>query len=84
MASHCVTKHAKENVCRKHGKPYVHMHANGEVYKRGGKSVLKGGEQQKGKEGKKKKKKKKTKREKEKKGREKEGEKEINILTVRT
>ena len=65
MASHCVTKHAKENVCRTHGKPYVHMHANGEVYKRGEKSVLKGGEQQKGKEGKKKKKKKDKKRERE-------------------
>ena len=44
-----------------------HMHVNGEVYKRGGKSVRRGGEQQKGKEGKK--------RLKEKKGKEKEGEK---------
>ena len=32
----CVTRHAKANACRTHGKPYVHMHVNGEVYKRGG------------------------------------------------
>ena len=35
-----------------------HMHANGVVYKRRGKLVRRGGEEQKGKEGKKKKKKK--------------------------
>ena len=59
-----------------HGKPCVHMHVNGEVYKRGGKSVHRGGEQQKGKQGKKK--------EKEKKGREKEEEKEIGVPTIGT
>ena len=32
---------------------YGHMHANEEVYKRGGKSIRSGGEQQKVKEGKK-------------------------------
>ena len=42
----CVTRHAKANAC-------VHMHVNGKVYKSGGKSVCRGGEQQKGKEGKK-------------------------------
>ena len=36
-----------------HNKPCVHMHTNGEVYKRGGKLVRRGGEEQKGKEGKK-------------------------------
>ena len=36
-----------------HGKPCVHMHVNGKVYKGGGKSIHRGGEQQKGKEGKK-------------------------------
>ena len=58
----CVTRHAKENACRTHGKPCVHMHANGEVYKRGGKSVRREGEEQKGKEGKKREKKKKKER----------------------
>ena len=46
------------------------MHVNGEVYKRGGKSVHKGGEELKRKEGKKKK------------GRGKEKEKEIGIPMV--
>ena len=46
-----------------HGKPCVHMHVNGEVYKRGGKSVRRGGEQQKGKQGKKKRKRRKGERE---------------------
>ena len=39
----CVIRHAKENACVTHGKPCVHMHANGEVYKRGGKSIRRGG-----------------------------------------
>ena len=65
-----------------HGKPCVHMHVNGEVYKRGGKLVCREGEQQKGKKGKKKREEKK--REKEKKGRDKEGEKEICVPTVGT
>ena len=39
-----------KGMCVTHG----HMHANGEVYKRGGKLVRRGGEEQKGKEGKKK------------------------------
>ena len=54
----CVIRHVKANACRTHGKPCVHMHANGEVYKRGGKSVRRGGEEQKGNEGKKKREKK--------------------------
>ena len=41
-------------MCVTHGKPCVQMHDNGEVYKRVGKLVHRGGEQQKGKEGKKK------------------------------
>ena len=45
---------AKANACVTHGKPCVRMNVNGEVCKRGGKSVRRGGEQQKGKEGKKK------------------------------
>ena len=69
----CVTRHVKENAyvthgkanaCVTHDKPCVHMHVNGEVYKRGGKLVCKEGEQQ-GKEGKKKKKKEEKKRDKE-------------------
>ena len=78
-----VKRHAKATTCRTHGKPCVHMHVNGEVYKMGYKSVHRGGEEQKGKEGKKEKKEKK-KKEKEKKGREKEKEKEIGVPTVRT
>ena len=66
----CVIRHAKANACR-HGKPCVHMHVNGEVYKRGGKSVHRGGEEQKGKEGKKKEKKKGEREEKERERREK-------------
>ena len=72
MASHaCVTRHAKVNVYWTHGKPCVHMHANGEVYKRREKSIRRGGEEQNGKKGKKK-------------GREEEGEKEICVPTVGT
>ena len=52
MGSH--VRHAKANACRTHGKPCVHMHVNGEVNTRGGKSVRRGGEEQKEKEGKKK------------------------------
>ena len=53
----CDTWPCKENACVTHGKPCVHMHVNGEVYKRGGKSVRRGREQQKGTEGKKRRKK---------------------------
>ena len=55
--------HAKANACVTHGKPCVHMHVNGEIYKRGGKLVRRGGEQQKGKEGRKKRRKKEKERE---------------------
>ena len=57
-----VTRHAKKNACRTHG-----LHGNGEVYKSGGKSVHRVGEEQKGNEGKKRKKKKKKRKKKEKK-----------------
>ena len=69
----CVTRNAKENACGHMA--CVHMHFDGELYKRGGKSVRRGGEQQKGKQRKKNKKK-------EKKGREKEREKKISVSTV--
>ena len=38
----CVTRHAKENACVTHGKPGVHMHANGHAYKMGGQFIEKG------------------------------------------
>ena len=41
------------NACVTYSKPCIHMHANGEVYKRRGKLVRRGREQQKRKEGKK-------------------------------
>ena len=71
----------------KHGKPCfnmlpcVHMHANGEVYKRGGNQFL---EEEGNKKERKETKEKKNKREKEKKGREKEGEKVIGVSMVET
>ena len=65
-----VTRHAKKNACRTHG-----LHGNGEVYKNGGKSVHRVGEEQKGKEGKKK-----EREERE----QKKWEKEIGVPTVGT
>ena len=67
------------NACVTYSKPCIHMHANGEVYKRRGKLVRRGREQQKRKEGKKIEKKKK-----EQKGKEEKGEKEIGIPMVKT
>ena len=72
-----VTMHEKENACRTHSKPCFHMHGTWNVYKMGWRSVHRGGEEQKRKEGKRKEKgrigrEKKRKREGEKKGRERE------------
>ena len=78
----CVTRHAKANACVTHDKSCVHMHVNGEIYKKGREisSYRTRATKRKGR----KKIEKKKKREKERKGREKEGEKEISVPTVGT
>ena len=53
MESH-VYNACKANACRTHGKPCVHMHVTWNIYKMGWRSVRRGGEEQKGKEGKRK------------------------------
>ena len=78
MASHVSQGMARPNACVTHGKPCVHMHANGHAYKwgvhnhfveeRAGKEKRKGEKERKGKEKRKRKKK-------EKKGKGKEREK---------
>ena len=71
MASH-VLRHAKASACVTHGKPCVHMHANGHIYKMGGDQFVE--ERRSKKERRRKKrmerKERKKEREKEKKGRE--------------
>ena len=47
MASHVSQGMARSNTCVTHGKPCVHMHANGHAYKMGGQLVEKEKEEEK-------------------------------------
>ena len=70
-ANACVTRHAKANACVTHGKPCVHMHANGHATKMGGQFVKEGrSRKERRRKKKRERKERKKEREKEKKGRE--------------
>ena len=81
-----VTRHAKANACVTHGKPCVHMHANGHVYQMGGDQFVEEGRSIKKKgEGKRKgRERKERERERRRRKEEKNGEKEICVPAVGT